>query len=134
MHEQRVLSKRFLLGVFQSSHDRREQSFDDDVCTLPVSIWKSTSSCLIRPKKGSACSSEGARFAGQLDTLERALYEGAECVPVLQQLVAIRDAINGVMAGVLKSRLREEFTHHAGSEEPPGSIVSVANLVRTHLR
>ncbi|PVY37605.1 DNA-binding FrmR family transcriptional regulator [Paraburkholderia silvatlantica] len=74
------------------------------------------------------------KVRGQLDALERALEEGADCAPVLQQLAAIRGAINGVMAGVLESHLREEFTHLAGSAESPGSIDDVVTLVRTYLR
>jgi DNA-binding FrmR family transcriptional regulator len=54
---------------------------------------------------------------------------------VLQQLAAIRGAVNGVMAGVLESHLREEFTHLGKSgESPPGSIDDVVALVRTYLR
>lgn len=71
---------------------------------------------------------------GQLDALARALEEGADCAPVLQQLAAIRGAINGVMAGVLESHLREEFTHLAGPAESQGSIDDVVTLVRTYLR
>lgn len=74
------------------------------------------------------------KVRGQLDALERALEEGADCAPVLQQLAAIRGAINGVMAGVLESHLREEFTHLAGSAESPGTIDDVVTLVRTYLR
>jgi FrmR/RcnR family transcriptional regulator, repressor of frmRAB operon len=74
------------------------------------------------------------KICGQLDALERVLEEGAECGPVLQQLAAIRGAINGVMAGVLESHLREEFTHLVGSSESPGSIDDVVTLVRTYLR
>jgi DNA-binding FrmR family transcriptional regulator len=75
------------------------------------------------------------KVRGQLDALERALEEGADCAPVLQQLAAIRGAINGVMAGVLESHLREEFTQLGKSaESPPGSIDDVVSLVRTYLR
>jgi len=75
------------------------------------------------------------KVRGQLDALERALEEGADCAPVLQQLAAIRGAINGVMAGVLEGHLREEFTQLGKStESPPGSIDDVVSLVRTYLR
>jgi FrmR/RcnR family transcriptional regulator, repressor of frmRAB operon len=54
---------------------------------------------------------------------------------VLQQLAAIRGAINGVMAGVLESHLREEFTQLADSPESASeSIDDVVSLVRTYLR
>jgi FrmR/RcnR family transcriptional regulator, repressor of frmRAB operon len=75
------------------------------------------------------------KVRGQLNALERALEEGADCAPVLQQLAAIRGAINGVMAGVLESHLREELTQVAGSADTsPATIDDVVTLVRTYLR
>lgn len=75
------------------------------------------------------------RVRGQLDALEAALEKGAECGPVLQQIAAIRGAVNGLMAGVLESHLREEFT---GLVEPTvaqrSSIDGVISLVRTYLK
>lgn len=75
------------------------------------------------------------RIRGQLDSLERALLEGAECAPVLQQLAAVRGAINGLMASVLESHLREEFTQLGeASDTPQKSIDDVVSLVRSYLR
>lgn len=75
------------------------------------------------------------RVRGQLDALELALENGSECGPVLQQIAAIRGAINGLMAGVLESHLREEFAECAGSPETAGgSIETVVSLVRSYLR
>jgi DNA-binding FrmR family transcriptional regulator len=72
---------------------------------------------------------------GQLDSLERALTEGAECGPILQQIAAMRGAINGLMAGVLESHMREEFAQLApGDGAPNKSIDDVVSLVRTYLR
>jgi DNA-binding FrmR family transcriptional regulator len=47
------------------------------------------------------------RIQGQAQALERALEEEAECGPILQQLAAIRGAVNGLMAQVLEGHLRE---------------------------
>lgn len=76
------------------------------------------------------------RVRGQLDALERALEEGAECGPVLQQIAAVRGAINGLMAGVLESHLREEFSHlvPASGSAPQKSIDDAITLVRSYLR
>ncbi|WP_114240339.1 formaldehyde-responsive transcriptional repressor FrmR [Dyella sp. C9] len=75
------------------------------------------------------------RVRGQLDALERALEEGAECGPILQQIAAVRGAINGLMAGVLESHLREEFSHLAQAKgAPEKSIDEVVSLVRSYLR
>jgi len=75
------------------------------------------------------------RVRGQLDALERALEEGTDCGPILQQIAAVRGAINGLMAGVLESHLREEFAQlGAASETSQKSIDDVVSLVRTYLR
>ena len=75
------------------------------------------------------------RVRGQLDALERALEEGADCAPILQQIAAVRGAINGLMAGVLESHLREAFSHLDAADEKAGqSIDEVIGLVRSYLR
>jgi DNA-binding FrmR family transcriptional regulator len=75
------------------------------------------------------------RVRGQLDALEAALEQGADCGPVLQQIAALRGAINGLMAGVLESHLREEFTNLVDTtEEQRSSIDEVVSLVRTYLK
>lgn len=73
------------------------------------------------------------RIRGQVEALERALDQGAECGPVLQQLAAIRGAINALMAGVLESHLREEF---APGDDPRHArrVDEMTQLVRTYLR
>ena len=75
------------------------------------------------------------RVRGQLDALEAALEEGADCAPVLQQIAALRGAINGLMAGVLESHLKEEFTNLVDTTEAQrSSIDEVISLVRTYLK
>ena len=75
------------------------------------------------------------RLRGQIDALESALEAGAECAPVLQQLAAVRGAVNGLMAGVLESHLREELTQLGeATETQQASIDEVVSLVRTYFR
>lgn len=75
------------------------------------------------------------RVRGQLDALETALEQGADCGPVLQQIAAMRGAVNGLMAGVLESHLREEFTSMADTTEAQrSSIDEVISMVRTYLK
>ena len=64
-----------------------------------------------------------------------ALEAGADCAPVLQQIAAIRGALNGLMAGVLESHLREEFTTLVDSTEAQRSTIDeVISLVKTYLK
>jgi DNA-binding FrmR family transcriptional regulator len=47
------------------------------------------------------------RIAGQLASVERALAEGPDCAAVLQQVAAIRGAVNGLMDEIIESHLME---------------------------
>jgi DNA-binding FrmR family transcriptional regulator len=49
------------------------------------------------------------RVKGQVAGLERALSEDAPCAAVLQQLAAVRGAVNGLMAEVLEGHIKEHL-------------------------
>lgn len=75
------------------------------------------------------------RVRGQVDALERALEAGADCGPVLQQLAAIRGAVNGLMSEVLESHIREEFGAQGdGGARHAQRVQDMTTLVRTYLR
>lgn len=79
------------------------------------------------------------RIRGQLDALERALEAGSDCGPVLQQLAAVRGAVNGLMSSVLESHLREEFgqmaqTSNKSSGGRTDGIETAVALVRSYLK
>lgn len=73
------------------------------------------------------------RIRGQAEALERALEAGADCGPVLQQLAAIRGAINALMSEVLESHIREEFGSGADPRQTR-RVTEMATLVRTYLK
>lgn len=75
------------------------------------------------------------RIKGQVTALEQALENSAECPAVLQQLAAVRGALNGLMATVLESYLREEFPQsdiQSGTQKK--SIEETISIVRSYLR
>ena len=75
------------------------------------------------------------RIRGQLDALERALESGGDCAPVLQQLAAVRGAVNGLMSEVLEGHLREELAHpEASPAQRQAGIDATVALVRSYLR
>lgn len=75
------------------------------------------------------------RIRGQADALERALEAGSDCGAVLQQLAAIRGAVNGLMAEVLESHLREEFGEAVASDPArERSVQQAIALVRSYLK
>jgi len=75
------------------------------------------------------------RIRGQIGSLEQALEAGADCGPVLQQLAAIRGAVNGLMSEVFESYLREEFEHlDTTPKSRKASIEHAVTLVRSYLK
>ena len=75
------------------------------------------------------------RIQGQAQALERALEQETDCSAVLQQIAAIRGAVNGLMAEVLEGHIRE----HLGSEDIPAQqrrddVEQVVTTLRSYLR
>lgn len=75
------------------------------------------------------------RIQGQAAALEKALAQEAECAAVLQQIAAIRGAVNGLMAQVLEGHIRE----HLGPEDTPPAqreqdVEQVVSVLRSYLR
>ena len=75
------------------------------------------------------------RIRGQADALERALEAGADCGAVLQQIAAIRGAVNGLMAEVMEAHIREEFGQPATTHRQRAARVrELTALVRSYLK
>ncbi|MBB4127172.1 metal/formaldehyde-sensitive transcriptional repressor [Xanthomonas sp. GW] len=75
------------------------------------------------------------RVRGQTEALERALEGGADCAAVLQQIAAIRGAVNGLMSEVMQAHIREEFGHAAASDTQRAARVrEMGMLVRSYLK
>lgn len=75
------------------------------------------------------------RIKGQVAALEQELDEGTECGVILHQLAAVRGAVNGLMAVVLESYLREEFPdNETRTNSQRKSIDETISIVRSYLR
>lgn len=75
------------------------------------------------------------RIRGQCDALERALEGGEDCGAVLQQIAAIRGAVNGLMSGVMEAHLREEFAQPArSSSQRAKRVAEMSGLIRSYLK
>ncbi|MCP5425376.1 MAG: metal/formaldehyde-sensitive transcriptional repressor [Gammaproteobacteria bacterium] len=75
------------------------------------------------------------RMQGQVNALERALEQESDCSAVLQQIAAIRGAVNGLMAQVLEEHLRD----HLGAEdrtpqERQEDLEQVLSVLRSYLK
>jgi DNA-binding FrmR family transcriptional regulator len=75
------------------------------------------------------------RIMGQAAALERALDKETDCSAVLQQIAAIRGAVNGLMAEVLEGHLREhlgpdvEEAHRRGED-----FEQIVSILRSYLK
>lgn len=75
------------------------------------------------------------RIKGQADALGRALEAGVDCGDVLQQIAAIRGAVNGLMSEVLEAHVREEFGQPAQSDaQREARVRELTALVRSYLK
>lgn len=70
------------------------------------------------------------RIQGQVDALGRMLDDDQPCSEVLQQIAALRGAVNGLMSSVLESHLRESLAPVA----PQEIVDDAVNLVRSYLK
>ena len=75
------------------------------------------------------------RIKGQAEALEQALERETECAAVLQQIAAIRGAVNGLMAEVLEGHIREHLGPEAVSpKERREDLEQVVGLLRSYLK
>ena len=75
------------------------------------------------------------RIRGQCDALDRALEAGADCGPVLQQIAAIRGAVNGLMSEVMEAHIRETFGQPADDDiQREARVAEMTGLVRSYLK
>lgn len=75
------------------------------------------------------------RIRGQAEALERALEEDRDCAAVLQQLAAIRGAVNGLMLEVLDGHVRHHLgAHDASPKERAEDLDVVVSALRSYLK
>lgn len=57
------------------------------------------------------------RIAGQMSAVERSIEGEADCASILQQVAAVRGAINGLMDEILEAHLHEHVAAPGLSDE-----------------
>lgn len=67
------------------------------------------------------------RINGQVQALERAVEQESPCGELLQQLAALRGAVNGLMAEVLETHLHETFSQHPSVTAPQKAQTLIEN-------
>jgi DNA-binding FrmR family transcriptional regulator len=75
------------------------------------------------------------RITGQTEALAKALEQESECAAVLQQIAAIRGAVNGLMAEVLEGHIRE---HLGAADITPAQrdedVEQLVTVLRSYLK
>jgi DNA-binding FrmR family transcriptional regulator len=73
------------------------------------------------------------RLKGQLDGLERSLEDETGCYAVLQQITAIRGAINGLMATVIEGHIKEHMQPIPADDEADATE-ELIKVLRSYLK
>ncbi|CAI1699058.1 metal/formaldehyde-sensitive transcriptional repressor [Serratia proteamaculans] len=75
------------------------------------------------------------RIKGQAEALERALENGSECSAILQQIAAVRGAVNGLMAQVLEGHVREHLAaEDATPQQREQDIDQLMTVLRSYMK
>ncbi len=75
------------------------------------------------------------RIKGQLSAIETSLEDDVECADVLQQVAAVRGAVNGLMRQILESHVRETLgPGDTSDEERADHVEELAELLRSYLK
>ncbi|QQD21514.1 metal/formaldehyde-sensitive transcriptional repressor [Venatoribacter cucullus] len=75
------------------------------------------------------------KIKGQAEGLEKLLTQGGDCNNVLQQIAAIRGAVNGLMAEVLDGHIREHLGPEAtDAAQRAKDVEQLAGIIRSYLK
>ena len=75
------------------------------------------------------------RIKGQAEALERALEHETDCSAVLQQIAAIRGAVNGLMSEVLEGHIREHLgANDISPQQRSEDLEQVVAALRSYLK
>ena len=74
------------------------------------------------------------RIQGQTAALEKQLNEESDCVGVLQQIAAIRGAVNGLMAAVIERHLTDHVVKEPELEQRQHDLDVVLQVIKSYLK
>lgn len=75
------------------------------------------------------------RIKGQSTALESSLEGEPDCMQVLQQIAAIKGAVNGLMKEVLESHLREHLgVEDISPEQRTEEVEQVISILKSYLK
>ncbi|MEZ4462376.1 MAG: metal/formaldehyde-sensitive transcriptional repressor [bacterium] len=74
------------------------------------------------------------RIKGQIAALETALEAESECIAIMQQIAAVRGAVNGLMLEVMEAHINETFGKSATELPGEHAVTEVNALLRSYLK
>lgn len=74
------------------------------------------------------------RIQGQAAALEKQLDQEGDCVAVLQQIAAIRGAVNGLMAAVIEGHLTDHVVKEDQLEQRQQDLEVVLQVLKSYLK
>lgn len=75
------------------------------------------------------------RIKGQAASLETALESGQECLKILQQVAAVRGAVNGLMSELLEGHIREHLMdENASEQERKEDLDEIVAVIRSYMK
>lgn len=74
------------------------------------------------------------RIQGQAAALERQLSQEDDCDAVLQQIAAIRGAVNGLMAAVLEGHLTDHLVNEPDQAAREAELGPMLQVIKSYLK
>lgn len=75
-----------------------------------------------------------SKIQGQVSGLKKMLDEEQECQSVLQQIAAIRGAVNGLMKEVIKGHLHEHLVLEESKEQREADMDVVIKVIDSYIK
>jgi len=74
------------------------------------------------------------RIQGQAAALEKQLDQEGDCIAALQQIAAIRGAVNGLMAAVIEGHLTDHVVKEPEVEQRQQDLEVVLQVINSYLK
>jgi DNA-binding FrmR family transcriptional regulator len=74
------------------------------------------------------------KIKGQLNGIEKALDQETDCFKVLQQISAVRGAVQSLMSEVLEDHIKEHLGNDVDPDIREQEIENLTKLLKTYLR
>ncbi|RTL29914.1 MAG: metal/formaldehyde-sensitive transcriptional repressor [Burkholderiales bacterium] len=74
------------------------------------------------------------RIQGQAAALEKQLDQEGDCIAALQQIAAIRGAVNGLMAAVIEGHLTDHVVNEPELAQRQQDLTVVLQVINSYLK